>query len=216
VASSPVPRAALSIASKVHSEHLDYESLLREAAAATDELGLDIIDVLYVHWPAHSYDPERTFAAMSELLDRGRIRNVGVCNFTARLLREAKCATDCPIAVNQVEMHPFLQQDDLLEFCRSEGIEVVAHTPFAGGLVFESDTLREIAEGYEVTIPQIVLAWLTDRENVSAVPKATDDHIRENYDAMELSLDEQDIEKIAAMETEHRIVDYEFAPWNRE
>lgn len=215
IVNSAVPTEDISVASKIHSKDLDYESLLSEAKVATNELDLDFLDILYVHWPAHAYEPEETFAAIDDLIEQGQIRHAGVCNFTRELLREALTVSSTQILVNQVEMHPFLQQDDLLTFCQSEGVHMVAHTPLAGGLVFESTVLREIAESYNATIPQIVLAWLTNRENVSAIPKATGKHIEENYDATMLSLTEQDINKIESIQTEHRVVDYEFAPWNQ-
>jgi 2,5-diketo-D-gluconate reductase B len=131
------------------------------------------------------------------------------------LLREAQAVSPVPIAVNQVELHPFLRQDDLLNFCQKNGIEVVAHTPFAGGLVFESRVLQNAAERYDATVAQIVLAWLINKKNVSAIPKATGDHIEENYDSIQVQLTQADIDEIESIEGEHRVVDYAFAPWNQ-
>ena len=212
---SDVPREAVTLASKLHSSDLAYDDVLTETDAILDELGLGILDLLYVHWPAHTYDPSETFAAMEQLYEQGRIRSIGVCNFTTELLDEAADTTTLPILANQVEMHPFLRQDRLLEDCRSRDVPIVAHTPFAGGSVFESDVLATIADEHDATVAQITLAWLLGREGVVPVTKATGDHIGENYAATGIDLSERDVERIESLAERDRVVDYEFAPWNR-
>ncbi len=214
IAESDVPREEIFIATKLHSKNLTHDAVLTETRSILDRLGLDTIDLLYVHWPAHTYDPEETFGAMGELVESGAVRHVGGCNFTADLLREAVSVSPVPLCANQIEMHPFLPQDDLLETCRAEGVDVVAHTPLAGGAVFGSDVLRDIATERDATVAQVVLAWLLAR-GAYPIPKATGDHIGENYAATALALTPEERARIDAIETERRVVDYEFAPWNR-
>lgn len=118
------------------------------------------------------------------------------------------------IIANQVEMHPLLQQEELLEKCREHDITLVAYSPLARGKVFEIDELQEIAEKHGVSEAQVSLAWLMQKENVVAIPKASsEDHIRDNFQALDLELDEEDIEKIESIDREERMVDPDFAPW---
>ncbi|QZP37523.1 aldo/keto reductase [Halobaculum magnesiiphilum] len=214
IAETDVPREEIFVATKLHSKNLTHEAVLTETRAILDRLGLDTIDLLYVHWPAHTYGPAETFGAMGELVESGAVRRVGGCNFTVDLLREAIATSPVPLFANQIEMHPFLPQADLLETCRAEGIEVVAHTPLAGGAVFRSDVLRDIATERGATVPQVVLAWLLGRP-ACPIPKATGDHIGENYAATALELTSAERARIDAIEEEHRVVDYDFAPWSR-
>lgn len=214
IAESDVPREEIFVATKLHSKNLTHDAVLTETRAILDRLGLETIDLLYVHWPAHTYDPEETFGAMGELVESGTVRRVGGCNFTVDLLREALAVSPVPLFANQVEIHPLLPQDDLLEVCREPGVEVVAHTPLAGGAVFDSAVLRDIATERDATVPQVVLAWLLARR-VCPIPKATGDHIGENYAATALELTPDERARIDAIETERRVVDYEFAPWRK-
>jgi 2,5-diketo-D-gluconate reductase B len=211
---SDVSRERLSIATKLHSEDLAYNPVISETETMLNRLGLDYINILYVHWPAHSYDPDRTFAAMERLCKQGLVNHIGVCNFTTDLLQEAVEKTTEPIFVNQIELHPFLPQEDIINFCFEKGIQIVAHSPLAGGLVFESATLHTIAERYHATVPQITLAWLLNKGDVSPIPKATGPHIGENYDAKYVDLRAEDVSAIDSIDQRHRVVDYAFAPWN--
>jgi len=212
VRAADVPREELSVATKLHSESLAPDSVTEQTEAILDRLGLSYVDALYVHWPAHTYDPERTLAAMARLRDRGLVRHLGVCNFTPDLLREATETSPAPVRVHQFEMHPFLPQDDLLSVCRERDVHPVAHTPLAGGRVLESETLQSVAAERAATVPQVVLAWLL-RRGVSPVPKATGDHLRENHAATAVELTDDDVARIESVDRRRRVVDYEFAPW---
>lgn len=213
IRAADVARDRLTVATKLHSEDLGYNSVISETDIILDRLGLDYVDVLYVHWPAHSYDPKQTFAAMDILRQHDKIRQIGVCNFTPDLLDEAVDASPAPVAVHQIEMHPFLPQDDLLEFCHSEGIQIVAHTPLAGGRISDSEVIQTIADDCDATVQQIALSWLLQRDAIP-IPKSTGEHIAENYAATDISPTDEEIAMIDSIEPKHRVVDYDFAPWN--
>lgn len=214
VRDSGVDRDDVLLATKVWINNLSPEGVRRTAEESLDRLGLDYVDILYVHWPAGQYDPEGTLMAFEELREEDKIRYIGVSNFTPELLMEALEYTE--VWVNQVEMHPLLQQDELLGVCREEDVEVVAYSPLARGNVGGVPELMEIARKHGVSEEQVALAWLVNRD-AHPIPKAANpDHIRENIGALDLELDKEDVEKIEGIDRHKRFISPEFAPdWDR-
>ena len=210
-----VDRGDVFLATKVHPSNLGAADVIESTEASLDRLGVDAVDLLYVHWPTGEYDPEDTLPAFDELRDRGWTRHVGVSNFTIELLDEAMEILESPILANQVELHPKLQQDELVSFAREHDIWTVAYCPIAKGEVAEIETLREIADAHEATPVQIALAWHNTRDRVVPIPKGTGDHIRENYAAREIDLSEEERERIADLDRGDRLVDPDAAAWNR-
>ncbi|WEL22401.1 aldo/keto reductase [Halorhabdus sp. BNX81] len=216
IATSSVDRDAVFLASKVDPENLAREDLIESTTASLDRLGTDSLDLLYVHWPTHTYDAEETLAALEQLHDEGTIKNIGLSNFTPELLEEAREILDVPITAHQVECHPLLQQDRLREDAREHDHWLVAYSPLAQGEVFEDPTIREIAEKHGVSPAAVSLAWLDAKEHVVPIPKASSrEHLAANLEAFELSLDDEDIAAIDAIDREHRVIDPDFAPWNQ-
>lgn len=215
LAAAEIPHEEVVVATKVSADNLAYDDVLEHARASIDRLGVDAIDLLYVHWPLGAYDADDTLRAFDELRDEGLIRHVGVSNFTPDLLDEARDHLDAPIAAHQVEMHPLLQQEDLVAYAREHDHVLVAYSPIARGEVFDEPAIQRIAEKHDVTPAQVSLAWLAGKENVVAVPKATGDHLAENLAAADLDLDDEDVAAIEAIDREARVVDVDRAPWNR-
>lgn len=210
-----VDREEVFVATKVYSANLAYDDVIDHAQKSAELLGVDVIDLLYVHWPIRTYEADSTLAAFDELYDRGAIRHVGLSNFTADLLDEALGVLDAPLFAHQVECHPLCQQDRLRRYAREHGHYLVAYSPLAKGAVTEVPELVSIAKKYDATPAQISLAWLQAKSGVVPIPKsATPAHIRENYDALAIELDEKDIEHIDGIERTERMVDIPDAPWN--
>jgi 2,5-diketo-D-gluconate reductase B len=215
IARADVDREDVFLATKIWTSNLSHEDVIHTAKESLDKLGVDYVDLLYVHWPANEYDPQDTLPAFDQLYDDGLIENVGVSNFEPRHLDEAQEVLDAPVFANQVEMHPLLQQDELVEYGRENDVNLVAYSPLARGKVFDVPELNEIADKHGVSEAQVSLAWLLQRDGVAAIPKASsEDHIRDNWDALDLELDDEDVEKIAGIETRERQVDPDFGPWN--
>jgi len=213
--SASVGRDDVFVATKIHSRNLGYDDVLEHARASCGRLGVDVLDLLYVHWPIRSYDPEETLSAFDELYDRGVIRHLGLSNFTRELLDEARRHLDAPISAHEVECHPLLQQEELREYAQKHDHHLVAYSPLAKGKVTEVPELVDIADKHGATAAQVSLAWLLSKENVVVIPKSTSEaHIRENYEAQHLTLDEGDIARIDAIDRTARQVDFDGAPWN--
>jgi len=218
IAAADVPREDVFLATKVHHEStgLGYDDVIETAHASRERLGVDSVDLLYVHWPLGDYDPAETLPAFDDLVVEGVTRHVGVSNFEPRQVETAMDVLDEPIFANQVEMHPLLQQEDLVAHAREHDYYLVAYSPLARGDVFDVPEIRDVAAKHDVSEAQVSLAWLRSKENVVAVPKATSrDHIRDNWASRDVRLDEADLTAINGIEREDRHVEYDAAPWNR-
>jgi 2,5-diketo-D-gluconate reductase B len=215
LADAAVDREAVFLATKLATGNLAYDDVLDTTEASLDRLGVDYLDLLYVHWPVDSYDPEGTLGALDELYEEGTIEHVGLSNFSPALLDEARDRLDAPVAAHQVECHPLLQQDDLHAYAREHDHWLVAYSPLAQGEVFDVPEIREVAAKHDATPAQVSLAWLLSKDNVAAIPKASSrEHMGQNLAARDLDLDDEDVARIDGIEREHRVIDPEFGPWN--
>jgi 2,5-diketo-D-gluconate reductase B len=215
VAAADVGREDVFVATKIDSHNLAYDDVLEHARECRSRLGVETLDLLYVHWPIRTYDPERTLAAFERLREEGVIRHVGLSNFTPELLEEAIDVLDAPVAAHQVECHPLCQQAELRALAREHDYTLVAYSPLAKGAVTELPEVVDVAERRGATPAQVSLAWLLSKENVTVIPKASSEaHIRENYAARTLEFTEEDAERIDAIGRERRQVDFEAAPWH--
>jgi 2,5-diketo-D-gluconate reductase B len=209
-----VEREDFFLASKVWISNLSPEKVISSTEESLEKLGVDKVDLMYVHWPSGDYEAEETLGAMQELVENDMAEHIGVSNFTPEQLDEAVEITGEHIIANQVEMHPLLQQEELLEKCLEHNILLVAYSPLARGKVFDIPEIQEIAEKHGVSEAQVSLAWLMQKKGVVAIPKASsEEHIRDNFDAGKLELEPEDIEKIESINREERMVDPGFAPW---
>jgi 2,5-diketo-D-gluconate reductase B len=212
IAAAAVDRGDVFLATKIWISNLSYDDVHRSFEASLEKLGVDRVDLLYVHWPARTYDPGSTLRAFDELSDEGLIRHVGVSNFTPDLVEEARNHLDAPVFANQVEIHPLLPQVELRRYAEETDIELVAYSPLARGAVLRDRTLSAIAEDHGASAAQVSLAWLRAK-GVTAIPKATGvDHIRDNWESRTLHLDDEEIARIDAIDRTDRRVHPGFAP----
>ena len=214
IAAADVDREEIFLATKVWIDDLDHEGVIETTDESLDRLGVDSVDLMYVHWPSRTYDAEETLAAFNELHADGKIDRIGVSNFEPNQLREAIELSDAPIVANQVECHPLLQQEELREVADEEGVELVAYSPLARGDVFDVPALQAIADDHDASAAQVSLAWLR-QQGVTAIPKATSEaHIRDNWQSLSLTLSDDEIDRIESIEETGRRVDPSFGPWN--
>jgi len=213
IAASDVDRSGVFLASKVWRDRLARDDFLESARERVDLLGVDALDLLYVHWPMDTYDPEETLAALVEAREEGLTHHVGLSNFTPAQLDEAIDHLGEASLAHQVELHPLLQQDELREHADRHGYQLVAYAPIARNAVADVPEIRDVAEKHDATPAQVSLAWVLAK-GVVPIPKAgTPAHIRENYGALDLTLEDEDVARIDGIEREERIVDFPNAPW---
>lgn len=212
---SEVNREDVFLTTKIWHDDLSPEALRRECDASLTLLDTDYLDLLLVHWPNPEIPIEKTLDGMHDLVDEGRVRHLGVSNFTPDLLEKA--ARHARISCNQVEYHPLLDQSALLEATRRNGIVLTAYSPLAQGKALREEAVREIAERLGRTAAQVVLRWLLQHENVAAIPRSSDpDHIESNFRVFDFELTEEDVDRISGLARGARQIDPEWAPAWRE
>jgi len=208
-----VDRDDVVVATKVSRRNLAYDDVHRSVAESRERLGVDAIDLLYVHWPTHAYDPAETLPAFDELHADGTVANVGLCNVTPGQLAEAIERLDAPVAVCQFEHHPLFQPTAVVELCREHDIRVVGYAPLGDGRAVENDVVRAVAAEREMTPGQVCLAWALAND-VVPIPRSTGAHIEENLAAADCELTDEDVARIDAIESTGRVYDPEWAAWN--
>ncbi|MBU5687906.1 MAG: aldo/keto reductase [Candidatus Aenigmarchaeota archaeon] len=206
-------REQLFITSKVWFEHLHYQDVLEACEQTLKELKTDYLDLYLIHWPNRSVAIEETMKAMKKLLDDGLIRNIGVSNFTINHLKDA-LKTKVKIVANQVEFHPYLYQEKLLEFCRQNGIAIIAYSPLGRGNILKDDVLVRIARKHNKTTAQVCLRWLYQK-GIAAIPKSSSvERLKENIDIFDFSLDQKDVKEIDGLNRNIRFVNPVFSDFD--
>ena len=215
IARADVPREDVFLATKVWIDSLAPEDVRQTTRESLDRLGVDSVELLYVHWPARTYEPEATLSAFADLREEGLVDRIGVSNFEPAQLETALDVLDGEVFANQVECHPMLPQPELRDACADAGVELVAYSPLARGAVFDVDVLSEIAADHGVSEAQVSLAWLREKD-VTTIPKATSEaHVLDNFESLELSLTDEEVARIDDIDRRSRRVDPSFGPWNR-
>ena len=186
---SDIERSDLFITSKVSRGDLHYDDFLRATERILAELAVDYLDLLLIHWPNKEIPLEETLRAMARLQEEGKVRSLGVSNFTQAHIRQAMRAFPDLISVNQVEFHPYLYQKELLDFCREHHIVLTAYSPLAQGRIFKDQRVKELTDKYGFSPSQLVLKWLLDK-GIVVIPKASSPgHLKDNLDVLDLDID---------------------------
>ena len=195
-----VPREELFITTKLWVQDADYEQAKAAFMASLNRLGLDYLDFYLIHRPFGDY--YGAWRAMEELCDEGRIRAIGVSNFGGDRLVDLILNNRIRPAVNQIECHPFFQQEEAREICREYGVQMEAWAPFAEGRqeIFKNGILTEIGKKYGKSAAQVILRWNIDR-GVIVIPKSIhEERIAQNIDVFDFRLTKEDMDEIASLD----------------
>jgi 2,5-diketo-D-gluconate reductase B len=196
-------REDVTVATKLWIDDLATDAVAPAARESADRLGVDAIDLLYVHRPRGDYDPEATLPALDRLVDEGLVGGVGVSNFELPDLDRAVDVLGRAPAAHQTELHPLYYKPELLDHAREHGYPVVAYSPLAGGRAREVDAVVDAAEAHGTTPEAVAVAWATAKEPVVAIPKASSEaHLRANLAAADLELTDAEAAAIDAVERE--------------
>jgi len=209
-----VPRDTLFLTSKVRRDDLRTEAVIAAGPRCVDELQTGYLDLLLIHWPNAEIPMGETFAGFQTLQEQGIIRNFGVSNFTVARLERALAITDGIIA-NQVEYHPSLNQQALLDYCQSRHIALTAYSPVAKGQDLTLPVIEELATQYERSASQVILNWLIGKGIVAIPGSGTTAHIEDNLRALEWELSAADILRIDEAHRNNRLTQPAFAEFPR-
>ncbi|MGM2511123.1 aldo/keto reductase [Bacillus cereus group sp. BceL035] len=199
-----ISREDLFITSKVWNSDQGYETTLAAYEESLKKLELDYLDLYLVHWPVEGKYKD-TWRALETLYKEKRVRAIGVSNFQIHHLQDVLADAEMKPMINQVEYHPRLTQKELQAFCKEQGIQMEAWSPLMQGQLLDNETLQEIAHKYGKTTAQIILRWDLQNEVVT-IPKSTKEHrIIANADVFNFELTKEDMEKIDALNQNHRV-----------
>lgn len=208
IRASGVPRAELFITTKLWNSDQGYESTLKAFDISLNNLGLDYVDLYLIHWPS----PKRglfveTWKAFEEIYKQGRVKSIGVSNFQPHHLDELLDHTSIVPVINQVELHPYLPQTELREYCKKHNIQIESWSPIGGGggTLLDESILTSIGRKYHKSPAQVVIRWHL-QNGLVVIPKSVHaDRIQQNIDVFDFELNDDDMAKINGLENGTRI-----------
>lgn len=193
------------LATKVWPTHFRHDKIIKACDQSLERLGRKYIDLYQLHWPNPKVSMDETMSAMEKLVDDGKIRHIGVSNFSVEQLRKAQNSLKkYEVVSNQVEYSIMAREyeKDLLPYCQENGITLIAYSPLGHGKFFTRKNkampvIQELAKKHDKTPAQIALNWLISRSNVSAIPKAGSiDHVKQNIDAANFQISSSDLTEL--------------------
>ncbi len=205
-------RKQLFITSKFELDMIDLKKIPQSVEATCDlalkQLGTDYLDLYLIHWPFKALPMSEVFKAMELLVKKGKIKKAGVSNFTIHHLENLLNDGHKP-AANQVEFHPYLYQKELWQYCKSEGIQLIAYRPLGKGAVLKDPVLKKIGAAHSKTPGQVVLRWFFQKE-IPVIPKASSEkHLIENFNIMDFEFSSHEMHEIEKLHQNKRFCDTE-------
>jgi 2,5-diketo-D-gluconate reductase A len=206
IRASGVPREEVFVTSKLNNGFHAHDDALKAFDGTLEALGSDYVDLFLIHWPLPGIDVDyvETWKALEEIYESGRAKSIGVSNFNAHHLRKLHGETEVVPAVNQIEVHPYLAQDELRAFNAQHQIATEAWSPIAQGKVLDDPTILRVAERYGKTASQVTLRWHVQRGDIVFPKSVTRSRVEENFDIFDFELSEDDLREITALDRNER------------
>jgi len=207
IAKSGLDRGEVFVTSKLRNDAHEPDDARQAFEETLKALGTDYVDLFLIHWPLparYGGDFVQTWRTLEEFYREGRARSIGVSNFQPNHLRRLYGETDIIPAVNQIEVYPYLTQDDVRDFCAEHQIAIEAWSPLGQGAVLDDPVIRSIADRTGKTPAQVVLRWHIQRGDIVFPKSVTPDRIRENIDIFDFELSGADVEDITLLNKNER------------
>ena len=201
---SSINREDIFVVSKVWNSDQGYESTLKAFEASIERLGLDYLDLYLIHWPVKEKYKD-TWRALEKLYSEKRVRSIGVSNFLQHHLVDLLEDSEIVPMVNQMEFHPYMVRQDLIDFCDSKRIQYEAWSPFMQGKLFKLDICDRLSEKYGKSAAQIILRWNLQKGVVTIPKSAKKDRILSNADIFDFELAEEEVAYLDGLNRDERI-----------
>lgn len=191
-----IDRDELFITTKIWHTHLKHDDVLSQFDVCIRDLQMDYVDLLLIHWPSDSVPFEETFGAFQKIYDAGKVRSIGISNFSIAQVDRACKISDLPICTNQVEYHVRSKKEELRVHCDARNIPITAHRPLAVGNLADDTELTEIGNKHGKTAAQVALRWLIQKDIITIPKSGSEPHLRENLDIFEWQLTDEEMQTL--------------------
>lgn len=209
IAESGIARDELFITTKIWIENLSADKLAPSLKESLVKLRTDYVDLTLIHWPSPgaAVSVKESMKALMAAKEAGLTRQIGISNFPIALMKEAIDAVGVEnIATNQIELHPFLQNREVVDFAEQKGLHITSYMTLAYGEALKDEVIKTIAQKHQATPAQVVLAWAMQL-GYAVIPSSTKrDNLAGNMAAIDLKLDAEDLANIAALDRQQRLV----------
>ena len=214
LANCGVAREDLCITTKVLPNHYDEAQFMPSVEQSLRDLRVDAVDVLLLHWPPKGGDVVPSLRLLQKAHDLGLARNIGISNYTIAMMKTASEVLEAPIAINQVEFHPLLDQSRLLAGASALGVPLSPYCSVARGEVFKHAVLVDIGAAHGKSAAQVALRWMLQKGVALNTMSSNPKNIRANFDIMDFTLSNVEMAQIDALRaTGFRIVTADVSPW---
>ena len=203
LAESSIPRNELFITTKIWNDNMSWDDIEPSLDVSLQKLKTDYVDLLLLHFPVTELR-RPAWRRMQDIHKAGKAKAIGVSNYTVKHLEELLRECEIKPAVNQVELHVYLQQPELVKYCESNGIVLEAYSPLAHGYEMKNQTLEEIAKKYNKSIAQIMIRWCIDGGFATIPKSARANYIKDNFEVFDFKLDSQDMVQIEKLNKDLR------------
>ncbi len=201
---SGVPREDIFVTSKVWNSDQGYDNTLRAFDDTMNKLGFEYLDLYLIHWPVKGKYIE-TWKAIETIYKEVRIKSIGVSNFLKHHIEDLNETAEVPPMVNQVEFHPYLVQQDLIDYCKSNQIVYEAWSPLMQGKMLEDKLIKRLAEKYSKTSAQIIVRWDLQKGVVTIPKSVKKERIISNADIFDFEISDDDMKLIDSLDRHERI-----------
>jgi diketogulonate reductase-like aldo/keto reductase len=200
---SGIKRSDLFITTKINIKNFSKNKVASSFRESLEKLQTDYVDLLLLHFPV-TVLRKNAWTALEEIHSSNQAKSIGVSNYTTRHLEELFEYAKTKPVVNQVELHIFLQQPELRQFCKQNNIQVEAYSPLARAHILDNPVVQKIADKHSKTYTQVMLRWLIDNDLVIIPKSVTPSRIRENIDLFDFKLDKQDLDELEKVDKDKR------------